>query len=144
MNIQYPILLVQDLSSFNWLRPSDAYMRPQPRTSLVQINALSPVSTPSYYMTRCWNIVNYTFGNKFQWNFNQNLNSFIQENAFDNVICKIAAILSQPQCVQKFHQILKLHPVSHPISANKQSYTTKRHFIKVFIIHSYKQFALLQ
>ena len=37
-------------------------------------------------------IVNWTLGNKFQWNLNQNLFIFIQESAFENVIWKMAAI----------------------------------------------------
>ena len=37
--------------------------------------------------------------NKFQWNFNQNSNSFIHENAFEMVVCEMAAILPGPQCV---------------------------------------------
>ena len=44
-------------------------------------------------------IVNLTIRTKFQWNFNQNYNIFIQENAFESVIWKTAAILSRPQCV---------------------------------------------
>ena len=44
------------------------------------------------------------FRNKFQWNYNQNSNIFVQENAFENVICKMAAIL--PQC-QAVKQVLK-------------------------------------
>ena len=31
--------------------------------------------------------------------FSQNLHIFIQENAFENVVCKLAAILSRPQYV---------------------------------------------
>ena len=38
--------------------------------------------------------------NKLQWNFNRNLYNFIQENAFENVVWKTAAILSRPQCVE--------------------------------------------
>ena len=34
-----------------------------------------------------------------QWNFNRNSNIFIQENTLENVVCKMAAILSRPQCV---------------------------------------------
>ena len=34
-----------------------------------------------------------------QWNFNQNLDIFIQENAFEYVVWKMAAILSRPPCV---------------------------------------------
>ena len=37
--------------------------------------------------------------NKRQWNLNRNLKIFIQENAFENVVWKMAAILSRPQCV---------------------------------------------
>ena len=37
--------------------------------------------------------------NKLQWNFNWSLYIFIQENACENVVWKMAAILSQPQCV---------------------------------------------
>ena len=38
--------------------------------------------------------------NKLQWNFNRNSNIFIQENAFENVVCEMASILSRPQCVK--------------------------------------------
>ena len=44
-------------------------------------------------------IVNWTLRNKRQWNCNQNLNIFIQENALEYVVCEMASILSQPQCV---------------------------------------------
>ena len=33
---------------------------------------------------------------KSQSNFNRNLNILIQENAFENVVCEMAAILSRP------------------------------------------------
>ena len=32
---------------------------------------------PSHYLNQCWNIVNWTLGNKFQWNFHQNTAIFI-------------------------------------------------------------------
>ena len=38
--------------------------------------------------------------NKLQWNFKQNSYILIQENAFENVVCEMAAILSQPHCVK--------------------------------------------
>ena len=59
------------------------------------------LSAPSHYLNHCWNIVNRTLRNKLQWNFNQNLYIFIQENAFDNVVCKIGAILSRRQWATK-------------------------------------------
>ena len=43
-------------------------------------------------------IVNWTVGNKFQWNLNWNLYIFIHENALENVVCKMVSILSRPQC----------------------------------------------
>ena len=43
--------------------------------------------------------------NKLQWNLNQNSYIFIQENAFENAIWKMAAILSPPQCVYTSEQL---------------------------------------
>ena len=57
---------------------------------------------PSHNLNQCWNIVNLTHRNKLQWNLNWNSYIFIQENAFKNVIWKMAAILSRPQCVKPF------------------------------------------
>ena len=52
----------------------------------------------NHYLNQCWNIVNWTLENKPQWNLYRNSYIFIKENAFENVIWKMAAILSQPQC----------------------------------------------
>ena len=57
-------------------------------------------SVPSHYLNQCWNIVNWTPRNKLQWNVNRNSYIFIQENPFENVVWKMAAILSRPQCVK--------------------------------------------
>ena len=54
---------------------------------------------PSHYLNQCRNIVNWTYRNKLQWNFNPNIYFFIQENAFENV-WKVEVILSRPQCVK--------------------------------------------
>ena len=40
-----------------------------------------------------------SLGNKLQWNINRNSYIFIHENALENVVCKMASILSRPQCV---------------------------------------------
>ena len=56
-------------------------------------------SAPSHYLNQYWNIVNLTLRNKLQWNVNWNSYFFIQRNACENVVCKKAAILSWPQCV---------------------------------------------
>ena len=55
---------------------------------------------PSHYLNQCWNIVNWTLRNKFQRNFNRYSYIFIQENAFENVVWKMVAILAPPQCVK--------------------------------------------
>ena len=60
-------------------------------------------SAPSHYLNRWWNIVNWTLRNKVQWNCKQNSCIFIQENACENVVWKMAAILSRPQCVKAIH-----------------------------------------
>ena len=39
--------------------------------------------------------------NKFHGNFNQNTTALIEENEFENVMCKMAAILFRPQCVEQ-------------------------------------------
>ena len=56
----------------------------------------------SHYQNQCWNIVtcHSNLRNKLQWNFERSSYIFIQENAFENVIWKTAAILSCPQCVE--------------------------------------------
>ena len=56
---------------------------------------------PSHYLNQCWVIVNWTLRNKLQWNFNRNSYIFLQENAFESVICKMVVMLSQPQCVKR-------------------------------------------
>ena len=73
-------------------------------------------SALSLYMNQCWNISDVTFKNKLQWNFNRNSDSFIKENAFEKVVCEIAAILSQPQCVNQYckcTQVSLWHNVIH-------------------------------
>ena len=40
-------------------------------------------------------MANWTIGNKIQWNFNRNQYILILENAFENVVCEMAAILSR-------------------------------------------------
>ena len=61
------------------------------KPSLVQIMAwrldgAKPLSEPLLEYC-CW-----TLGNKLQWNFNRNWNIFFQENAFENVVCRMASI----------------------------------------------------
>ena len=49
-------------------------------------------SAPSHYLNQWWNIFNWTSSNKLRWNFNQNSYIFVEENAFENVVWKMASI----------------------------------------------------
>ena len=64
-------------------------------------NGLLPGRRQAIIWTNAGIFVNWTLRNKLQWNFNRNSSIFIQENRFENVIWKMAAILSQPQCVKE-------------------------------------------
>ena len=57
-------------------------------------------SAPSHYLNQCWLIVNSTLRNKLQWNFNRNLNIFIQENAFENNTTKVWLIFKDGDCLR--------------------------------------------
>ena len=63
-------------------------------------NWLVAWTVPSHYLNQCSDIVNWTSGNKLQWNFDPNSNSLILENAFLNVMWKMASILSWPKYVK--------------------------------------------
>ena len=65
-------------------------------TITVSDNGLSPGRRQAIVWT---NIVDGTLRDKLQLNFRRNSNIFIQENAFENVVCEMASILSRPQCV---------------------------------------------
>ena len=60
-------------------------------------------SPPSHYLNQYWNIVNCTLRKKpsvkFQSKF---MNFLIEENAFENVVCKIVPISSRPQRLTTF------------------------------------------
>ena len=62
-------------------------------TTIGSDNGLSPGRRQAIIWTNhCWDIVNWALGNKLQWNFNRYSNIFIQENAFENVVCEMASI----------------------------------------------------
>ena len=78
--------------------PSAAYMREWMGSALVQIMACA-YWTPSHFLNQRWVIVNWILKNKFQWKFNQSAKHFVHENASDNIICEMAAILSMGRWV---------------------------------------------
>ena len=55
---------------------------------------LAPYSAPSHYLEQCW-LLSIEPLNKLQWNSNQNTKLFIRENAYENIVCEMAAILSR-------------------------------------------------
>ena len=63
-------------------------------------NGLSPERRRVIIWTNAAILLIWTLGNKLQWNFNQNSNIFIEENAFENVVCEMLFISSRPQCVK--------------------------------------------
>ena len=89
----------------NSLRPSNAYMHQYTNHHWFG-QWLVAWSVPSHRLNQCWNIVNWTLRNKLQWNFIINSYVFIQENAFENGIWKMVAILSWIQCVNVHSQTL--------------------------------------
>ena len=88
--------------SVNSLRPSDAFCVVN-LTIIASDNGLSPGRRQAIIGTNDqWkDIVNWALRNKIQWNLNQSSYIFIQDNAFENVVCSMAAILSLPQYVNQ-------------------------------------------
>ena len=55
---------------------------------------------PSPYLNQYLNIINSNLRNKFQWNLKRNPYIFIQENAFENIVCEMAANFFRLQYVK--------------------------------------------
>ena len=64
-------------------------------------NGLLPVRYQTITWTNADFFVNWTYRNKLQWNSNQNTTLFINENAFENVVCEMAAILYKGRWVKE-------------------------------------------
>ena len=62
-------------------------MRKWTGSALVKVMACH-LAAPSHYLNECWLTINWTPGNKLQWNPNRNSVISIQENAFEIVICQ--------------------------------------------------------
>ena len=52
---------------------------------------------------------------KLQWNLNQDTNIFCQKNVFQNIFCKMVAILFRPHCANN------LIPAEHSVMRSKKS-----------------------
>ena len=62
---------------------------------------------PSHYLKKYWHFVNWNLWNKINWNI-----IFIQVNTFENVVCKIVAILSRSHCVKLQYTIRSAWPMA--------------------------------
>ena len=69
-------------------------------TTIGSDNGLSPGRRQAIIWSNAGILLIWTLiRNKYQWNLKRNWCIFIQANAFENVVWKMAAILSRPQCV---------------------------------------------
>ena len=75
-------------------------------------------------------IVNCTLKNKFHWHFNRNLNIFLHENALENVMCEMAAILSRS--LNMLSSTIFRYP-SHNVVRHRHSYHLSH--LKIPILH---------
>ena len=70
------------------------------KLTIIGSNDLACGFLPSHYLNQCCNIFNSNGRNNLWCYLQKNSYIFIQENAFENVVCKVAAILFQLQCVK--------------------------------------------
>ena len=68
--------------------PGTPYICQWTGSAMVEVMVCHLFGEPSHYLNQCWLIVNWTLGNKFQWNLKLNSIIFIQENAFENAVCQ--------------------------------------------------------
>ena len=71
--------------------PSAVYMRRWIWSALIRV-MVSRLFGAKHYLNQCWFIINWTLGNKLQWNCNWNSNTFI-EDRFENVVCNFHVIM---------------------------------------------------
>ena len=69
-------------------------------------NGLSPGRRQAIVWTNIGILLIGPLSNKLQWNLYRNSYIFIHENAFENVVWKMVAILSRPQCVKIMIRVL--------------------------------------
>ena len=80
---------VQNLSLIQWLNLDMVLFE----------NSISYLA-PSHFLNQHWVIAHWTPRNKLQWNCYQNTKLFIHENAFENIVCEMTAILSSGRWVR--------------------------------------------
>ena len=78
------------------LLPDAAYMR-------LWIGSALDQKMVCRLLNQCWVIVSWAFRNRFQWNFNQKTKLIIHDNAFENIVCEMTAILYRGRWVNSFY-----------------------------------------
>ena len=71
---------------------------------------LVAASSPVHHMIQCWLIDNCTLGNNFLWNSNTQYTNLHSRNQFENVVCKLATILSRHRCVKWRNLLMQMAP----------------------------------
>ena len=74
-------------------------------TVLYSLLGTKPLSKPMRV------IVNWTLRNKLQWNWNRNTKFFINEIAFENVVCEMAAILFRGSWINSIGRCGNVHQI---------------------------------
>ena len=69
------------------------------------------------HLNQCCVTVNWTLGNKIQWNFNQNTKFSIRENVSENIVCEITAILSKGRSVDLCTYAVVFFPLTNSATA---------------------------
>ena len=88
--------------NYSWRYPCKApFLNPSaPSATFLCQWTGSAYLAPSHYLNQCQAIVNWTPRNKLQWNFFQDTKFFIHENASENNVCEMVAILFRGRWVK--------------------------------------------
>ena len=78
--------------------------------------------------------------NKFQWHFNRNPYLFIQENSFESVVWKMAAMLYRPQCVNTIASQWDILEVAELLSESSEG--TRRRVVISWLLNSNTKYLL--
>ena len=103
MNIlaEKALMYINGIMGFNSLRLSDAYVCLVNWVTTISGDGLSPVWHQAITLTSA-ELIQLDPYEKNHSDYNWHSNIFIQENEFENVICKMSGILSRLQCVSNF------------------------------------------
>ena len=99
---RYPI--IQHWSSFDSFHPSATCMSVK-QVSLASGNGLLPVWCQAIIWSNADILSIRPSGINFKWRLNRNTKLFINENLFENVVCKMVAILSRVRWVNSYWSI---------------------------------------